>query len=137
MRGNIFSLIDYNNGWENGDLPEAESTIDYQFASLFSYDTLQHTVYGASQLWLPEVQGEYTYSGLFNGSGLQEAPVLRAKTLTLGVYSFMFSGCLITTAPELPATKLADECYSYMFENCTALTAAPEIPADEMMSRCC
>jgi hypothetical protein len=49
----------------------------------------------------------------------------------------MFQGCTsLTAAPELPAQNLDNNCYLYMFSGCTSLTAAPELPAQNLFAGC-
>ena len=52
-------------------------------------------------------------------------------------YASMFYGCTsLTAAPELPATELVDSCYASMFYGCTSLTAAPALPATTLAISC-
>ena len=44
-------------------------------------------------------------------------------------YGLFLNCASLTAAPELPAETLTTRCYGKMFQACTSLTAAPELPA--------
>ena len=49
----------------------------------------------------------------------------------------LFDHCTaLTSAPELPAENLADHCYKSMFYACSSLKTAPKLPAKTMASEC-
>ena len=49
----------------------------------------------------------------------------------------LFKNCTaITSAPDLPAETLAEDCYSYMFDGCTSLKIAPQLPATTLAGSC-
>ena len=49
----------------------------------------------------------------------------------------LFKNCTaITSAPDLPAETLAEDCYSYMFDGCTSLKTAPELRATQLILGC-
>ena len=49
----------------------------------------------------------------------------------------LFDHCsALTSAPELPAENLADHCYKSMFYGCSSLKTAPKLPAKTMASEC-
>lgn len=56
----------------------------------------------------------------------------------LSVYHSMFYGCTaLTTAPELPAETLSSSCYQSMFFGCSALINPPSVlPAKTLSSNC-
>lgn len=55
----------------------------------------------------------------------------------IGAFAFLFDSCTaLTQAPELPAETLATGCYCGMFLRCTALTQAPELPAETLADEC-
>ena len=55
----------------------------------------------------------------------------------LGLFYGLFSGCTgLTAAPELPATKLASKCYMEIFSGCSNLVSAPELPATTLANYC-
>ena len=85
-----------------------------------------------------EPLADYCYANMFSGcTGLTQAPVLPATTLSNYCYRWMFMNCTsLTTAPELPATTLAQKCYSLMFWGCTSLTSAPALPATTLADYC-
>lgn len=75
--------------------------------------------------------------GMFQNTGITEAPAIPAVTLGKSCYANMFSRCAnLTQAPELPATTLAEACYSSMFAYCTSLTTAPALPSTELAKSC-
>lgn len=78
----------------------------------------------------------FGYSGMFQGSGIQEAPDLPATTLGEGCYREMFSSCvnLLKGPSILPATQLKQSCYSGMFMYCYSLKEAPDLPATTLVS---
>ena len=52
-------------------------------------------------------------------------------------FYYLFKNCTaLTSAPELPAETLAGSCYSYMFSGCTSLKVAPKLPATELAKKC-
>lgn len=83
--------------------------------------------------------GKIAASG--NANSLLEEDENTARTMSLAgkslCYSYMFSGCTaLTKAPELPAETLASSCYSNMFNGCSSLTQAPELPAETLTEGC-
>ena len=49
----------------------------------------------------------------------------------------LFDHCsALTSAPELPAENLADHCYKSMFYECSSLKTAPKLPAKILASEC-
>ena len=49
----------------------------------------------------------------------------------------LFDHCTaLTSAPELPAENLADHCYKSMFYECSSLKTAPKLPAKILASEC-
>lgn len=49
----------------------------------------------------------------------------------------LFDHCTaLTSAPELPAENLANYCYKSMFYGCSSLKVAPELPATELARNC-
>ncbi len=52
-------------------------------------------------------------------------------------FCYLFQDCTaLTSAPELPAETLATYCYYYMFYGCTGLTAAPALSATTLAEYC-
>lgn len=80
----------------------------------------------------------HCYLSMFNGcTGLTQAPMLSATTLTDYCYYRMFEGCTsLTQAPSLPAMTLGAYCYYRMFYGCTNLTQAPALPATTLSDYC-
>ena len=82
---------------------------------------------------------DYEFVGLF----MQCGKLVDASGLTLpsqtseGCYYGMFGYATnLTAAPELPAENLATACYMMMFAACTSLTTAPELPAENLATTC-
>ena len=83
-----------------------------------------------------------TFRSLFSGfttltdaSGLL-LPATQLAQATSCYYS-MFEGCsALTAAPALPATQLVASCYYWMFKDCASLTTAPELPATTLANSC-
>ena len=54
-----------------------------------------------------------------------------------GPFAELFAGCSsLTQAPELPAEELKSRCYFGMFRSCTRLTKAPKLPATDLNYDC-
>lgn len=52
-------------------------------------------------------------------------------------FNNLFYACTaLTSAPELPAENLADHCYDSMFYGCSSLQTAPKLPAKTLASYC-
>lgn len=62
--------------------------------------------------------------------------VLPATTLSENCYYGMFQNSALSEAPELPAENMESSCYSDMFAGCTSLTKAPALPAKKLASYC-
>ena len=83
-----------------------------------------------------------TFKSLFSGfTTLTDASglLLPATQLALATscYYSMFEGCsALTAAPALPATQLVPSCYYWMFKDCASLTTAPELPATTLANSC-
>lgn len=150
--GDIAMLLDYQS-------PDTVTMADGCFEYLFYHCSGLVKAPQLSPLIIPN-QG---YNSMFDGTGLQETPLLPAKTIgtsgcmymfrgvttllsacdieatTLGMQACqsMFSGCTrLQTTPAIRATTLGRYSMSGMFFGCTSLTALPELSTLSLADHC-
>ena len=81
-----------------------------------------------------DLRGEVAASG--NVMSLLDAS-LKRKDVPKSAFELLFDNCsALTSAPELPAETLSEDCYADMFNGCDALKTAPELPATKMEPSC-
>ena len=113
----------------------AQSNLNYinitGSATFNIYGNIMSLVAGTRYDETDRLESDYTFCGLFKGSGCLSAEnlILPATTITKSCYRAMFAKSSLNVAPKiLPATILADACYYYMFEDCN-IEFAPILPA--------
>ena len=83
-----------------------------------------------------ETQLTFKMSGRIAASGNINS-MINYSALTDCCFMALFMGCqALTASPELPAEELAEGCYYGMFYNCTSLRKAPTLPAAELVNSC-
>ena len=91
----------------------------------------------ASRVRFPNVPIGYRgcYQMFSEWNHLRKAPYkLSMMSLGNNCYEEMFKDCTgLTDAPVLPATTLSPSCYSRMFNGCTNLVNAPALPATTLV----
>ena len=126
--GNLLSMIDPVNFDELDTLTE-----ELSLAMLFygAADVYNHPDMG---LRLPATNlSPGCYLGLFAGcSNITEIPELPATTLALWCYMAMCSGTGITQAPQIKADVIPERALNSMFSDCKNLTYAPDLEASEI-----
>jgi len=103
-----------------------------------AYGNIMSLINGTNFSGLTTLTQTYQFAWLFkNCTGMTQAPLLPAITLSNYCYYAMFYGCTsLAQTPELPATTLAQYCYCSMFQDCTSLTKTPELPATTLVNGC-
>ena len=79
-----------------------------------------------------ECSGNIEYLLDYNTAATGEHPTMGDKA-----FRALFEGCsALTSAPELPAEEMTESCYAGLFRDCVNLDEAPELPATTLAPYC-